>query len=748
MDPGNGHRSASRWRRWGLRPGVIAFLSCITVGIDFTAGSDACRAAADRTDWHEARRACQASWERGGADGDLLLLANAEMNLGNDAEALRLADPLLGGSLRADALQLTGVVLERGGQPTEGRKRLDEAVLRFEAGGAAAKAARAHYAIAGSFWREGRYRETLERLDASLVHARTVNDARMIGYVALMRGDVLRAVGDSRGAEREYEEASARLTAGGARAFVLLKQGMLRRELGYDHLSRSTFEEALADAKASGQRAAENAAHLNLAWNARKRGAMSEAQAHLDAWSGGPDFWYFYNLALMRADEGRLDEALTWVDRALSIASGDEAAWDGWYVRGKILHRSGDAAGAERAFEESIRIVERMRAALDLAELQPWVLTERRAPYEALVALHIRAGRDEDALEVLEALSARAFMDSMLARRVSGGSNAVDDAQSFLNAWSELEPPAASMLATVDSADVLIPFEVEGRVYVAWIPAGGVLELLDRGEANQVRALVRRITADPDAADAAAQLGAALLPDALAPGDRPLFIVPTAGFQGIPYAALRRGDRFLVQDRALAIVPSLRAMSVEPTLVASDRVVVFADADGTLPGAAAEAKAIAERFGVAALWGAEADTARLRGTGEAALLHIATHAGIGDRGAWLRMHDSNFEVRDVLACGIRANVVVLASCTSGVSRDAEYAGSLAAAFLANGSDAVIATLASVEDGETRELVRGLYAHDVAARPIQALALAQRDMIPRHAPRAWAPFALYVAGGMR
>ncbi len=745
MDPGKGRRSRSRWRRWGLRPGVIAFLSCIAVGVDFTAGSDVCRAAADRTDWHEAKRACEASWQRGGEAGDLLLLATAELNLGNDAEALGLAKLLLDGELRADALQVTGVVLERAGKPQEGRVMLDEAVLRFEASGAAAKAARAQYAIAGSFWREGRFRETLERLDASLLHARAVNDTRMVGYVALMRGDVLRAVGDARGAEREYAEAATRLTMGSARAFVLLKQGMLRRQLGFEQLSRSTFEEALADARASGQRAAENAAHLNLAWNARKRGALHEASAHLDAWSGGPDFWYFYNLAQLRADEDRIPEALTTIDRALANAGGDEALWEGWYTRGKILDRSGDVEGAERAFEESILIVERMRASLDLEELQPWVLEERRAPYEALIALRIRAGRSEDALEVLEALSARTFMDSMVARRVSGWSNAVDDAQSFLYAWRELEPRVGSALTALEWADVLIPFEAEGTVYVAWIGAGGAPDLLERGKANDVRALIAQIAADADATDAAVQLGRALLPETLAPSDRPLLIVPTGMFQRVPYAALRRGDRFLVQDRALAVAPSLRAMSLETTRVASDRAVIFADADGSLPEAAAEAVAIGERFAVSPLSGIEADSARLRATGEAGLLHVAMHAGIGDRGAWLRTSDGRFTVGDVLACGIRANVVVLASCTSGASRDAEYAGSLAAAFLANGSGAVIATLSSVEDGKTRELVRRLYEHGVAVRPIQALAQAQRDMIPTHSPHAWAPFVVYLAG---
>ena len=162
-------------------------------------------------------------------------------------------------------------------------------------------------------------------------------------------------------------------------------------------------------------------------------------------------------------------------------------------------------------------------------------------------------------------------------------------------------------------------------------------------------------------------------------------------------------------------------MRLPSTPVQSDRMVVFADTDGSLPGAAAEAEELVRANGAVAFVGREVTGDRLRATGEVGLLHLAMHAGVGDRGAWLRLHDGRFFVGDILGCGIRADVVVLASCSSGVSRSNEHTGSLAASFLANGSGAVIAALSSIEDDATRELVRGLYRHDVAERPIEALA---------------------------
>ena len=70
-------------------------------------------------------------------------------------------------------------------------------------------------------------------------------------------------------------------------------------------------------------------------------------------------------------------------------------------------------------------------------------------------------------------------------------------------------------------------------------------------------------------------------------------------------------------------------------------------------------------------------------------------------------------------------------------------GSLGASFLAAGSRAVLASLWSIEDRPTRELVRRFYAEGGDADPCAALARAQRVAIRQGlSPHLWAAFVLF------
>jgi CHAT domain-containing protein len=83
---------------------------------------------------------------------------------------------------------------------------------------------------------------------------------------------------------------------------------------------------------------------------------------------------------------------------------------------------------------------------------------------------------------------------------------------------------------------------------------------------------------------------------------RRLILVPHGPLHLLPFAALRDGEsrRYLIEDHELTYVPSASAL---PLLAArrtpfDGRVVVLGDPGGSLPSAAAEAKAVAGRFGV------------------------------------------------------------------------------------------------------------------------------------------------------
>ncbi len=724
------------------RPGVLAALVWLGIGGDFASGTEQCRAAAARTDWREAARACQTSWERGAGDGDLVRLAKAEMHLGREDRALELASSALDGAHRASALQVVGIVLDRRGETARARAALREAAALFARRDAAGEVARAHYGLAGSHWSRAEYGDTLAELSASEAAASRARDARMLGHVALMRADVLRAVGDAASAERGYEDAARALASRSSDlAFVRLKQGIMRRDLGLRHLARTSFEEALTLARASGQGLAEQAALLNLAWDGHLAGEPARGFRYLAAWKGAPDFQYLFNRGALEADEGRLEDARASLVAALELAPSDDRLWEGWYARGRVEERLGDPASAARSYEEAVSAIERLYAELELTDLQPWVLPLRREPYEALFALHAREGRTGAALAALDSLTARSFLDSLIVAGRLDSERALADREALLEAWRALGARRESGAPRAGEGELVAIVEALDRVYVVH-QHGAATSILDRGPAARARELASSFRADPAAEPAARELGALLLPEGLQAGDQPLTIVPSGSFSRLPFAALRHRGRFLVEHRDLALSPSLVRPEAWVSAARGSRGVVLADADGSLPAARAEAGEVARALGAELFLGADATAAALWDLGEVDVLHVALHGGVGEGGAWVRTADGVFTAHDALLSGVRARVVILAACSSAVSRRAEVSGSLAASFLANGSGAVIAAVASIDDRDTRALVRGLLENGVRERPVAALARAQRAMISIAPPRSWSYFVAY------
>jgi CHAT domain-containing protein len=170
--------------------------------------------------------------------------------------------------------------------------------------------------------------------------------------------------------------------------------------------------------------------------------------------------------------------------------------------------------------------------------------------------------------------------------------------------------------------------------------------------------------------------------------------------------------------------------------------VVLGDPGSDLPEAADEAVAVARMLDTEPLRGDAATSAVLRAAARADVLHLATHAGFTDRGAWIELADGRVDASTVLRWGLRPRLAVLASCTSAAQRVAGMWGSLAAAFLAAGSEAVLATLWSVDDEIAHRFVLRFYREGGARAPAQALARAQRAFAAAgEPPSMWAPFVL-------
>jgi CHAT domain-containing protein len=240
-----------------------------------------------------------------------------------------------------------------------------------------------------------------------------------------------------------------------------------------------------------------------------------------------------------------------------------------------------------------------------------------------------------------------------------------------------------------------------------------------------------------------------------------LVIVPHAVLHYLPFAALRSpARRWVVEDFALSTLPSASVLRhlVDKGAGASARALVVGNPDLgaglSLPWAEREARMVGqrERDSTVLVRGdaTEAQVKKLiEGVG---LVHFATHGELNESdplsSAVLLVagggEDGRLEVREVFGLDLRARLVVLSACETGLgklSRGDELVG-LQRAFLYAGTPAVVTTLWRVDDRASYELVRGFYSRLDGADPVEALRQAQREalLVFPH-PFAWAAFGL-------
>ncbi len=244
-----------------------------------------------------------------------------------------------------------------------------------------------------------------------------------------------------------------------------------------------------------------------------------------------------------------------------------------------------------------------------------------------------------------------------------------------------------------------------------------------------------------------------------------LYVVPAGILNLLPFAALLDGDRPLVEDFAVSVLPAAsalgyvrRAMPASPKLLAIGNP-AFGAGLAPLPAAEAEAQAVAALFPGARTWlGADAKEARLKKEiAQVDLLHLATHGEPNPRAPMFSaLHlapgdgdDGRLEVHEVLALDLHASLVVLSACQTAVQTGQrgelpageEFIG-LVAALLEAGAASVVASLWSVADQSTAELMEGFYRALPREGRGQALRSAQRALRQKHAhPFFWAPFVL-------
>jgi CHAT domain-containing protein/Tfp pilus assembly protein PilF len=250
-----------------------------------------------------------------------------------------------------------------------------------------------------------------------------------------------------------------------------------------------------------------------------------------------------------------------------------------------------------------------------------------------------------------------------------------------------------------------------------------------------------------------------------------LVLVPHGELHYLPFAALMEAgprSRFLVQRYELTTTPSA---SVWLALGRRHRqpgsgVLAMAPEDRVLPETKREVGVVARfagREGEVLIGGSASEARFRREAPDQRIIHLATN-GVFNRHNPLFSHvllapgageDGRLEVHEVFGLRLRADLVVLSACQtglgSGVAADIppgdDWVG-LTRAFLSAGAGEVIATLWPVDDRGTAELMAAFYGRFGEGRDaVTALASAQREMLASQAtshPYYWAGFT--VVGG--
>jgi pentatricopeptide repeat protein len=733
------------------------FVVCRTTEIE-------CRTAARELSTGIAVLVCQAEYVRTGEPATGAYLAGVLRRAGNTQAAAALANDLLATSARGDALQTLGRIaltdnrldaaisaLERARQIHLAERRFDQLAIDDQT-------------LAGIFIRQARFADALRALEDCITEGRQARDAVSEGYCHVSAGQALWRLGHFDGARRELERAQALLR--GDRDLAVLERhlGDLEQEIwrkpvrqGHHALAIGHFKKALEHAARAKLTHEAVTIELNLAYSFAQLDRPDEAMHHIDAARAmDPED---QRASLRKAIEAQVAYARGDLRAAAALGEAadedpkllDDDRMDIYAMQARIALADNDLERAEMWANRGVDIVERIRQA-QVLELRPWVLSSRRASYELLFATLARAGRFEDALMVFDQLQGRTLLDAMsranptAALDLRGAAAHAETLRALLPALSNA-PLAATgdrraIFGALASVDLLALVVADGDVWCV-TASQGRLAIANIGKIAELRPSFRQLAATPGDVALAERLGALILRDRMFRAtSSALRVILDGPVSTLPVAALRRGGQPLIAVRPIVRAPRLSQLGCAPA-APPRRTVVIADARGDLPAARLEAQDLARSRGTTAALGPDATTGALFAVRPDDALHVAVHADVGAAGGYLALYDQPVSALEIGARGLGPSLVVLAACDSAIAEDddVELATSLPTAFLASGSNQVVATLRPVSDPGAREIVGQFYRRGGLGDPVRALAKIQAALASS-SNLDWASFVVF------
>ncbi|MCU1349172.1 MAG: hypothetical protein JWO56_2202 [Acidobacteria bacterium] len=425
-------------------------------------------------------------------------------------------------------------------------------------------------------------------------------------------------------------------------------------------------------------------------------------------------------------------------------------------VRGNAAFALGDLTAAEADYRAGIAQVESERQQLE-PPMRIAYFENAGDLFTRLIELLLREGRTADALSVAESERARGLLD----RRAGEPAEIRTSPMTAADILASDSSAAILELALLDSGVAI--WLVRGHDY--WFarsaqPGAAV-------EASIEQYLVAVGGRDDAAAEREGrflyQQLVAPIATHLAPSET-VVVVPNGSLQSVPFAALLSpSGRYLIEERAIAVVPSATLFLSQPagrhpiptTLLAAAE--PFPSGYGGLPGAAEEVRRIGPLYGRGKVSiGSDIGPSQfLEGVSKADAAHFGGHAQLDaaqpDHSALVFESPSGGDPLLLTAAAIAQShfpsqpLVVLAACSTGRGkvRRTEGADSLARAFLHAGARTVVATLWDIDDSASATLFPSLHRNlRKGLLPSEALRSAQLAMLhgddqALRSPRFWA-----------
>jgi CHAT domain-containing protein/tetratricopeptide (TPR) repeat protein len=573
-----------------------------------------------------------------------------------------------------------------------------------------------------------------------------------------------------------------------------------------------------------------------VGWAAMEQHRPADARSLLEQAAKGPlDQWaapyVFRNLATAYRRLGRLADARSAVERALALAREYkmvDAESQALLERAQILQATRHTSAALDDAQSVVAILERVRARLSPPDfLRQGFGDIHKNAYEVVIDLLQHDGRVEEALSASELARARAFADLMAAHRT--GIAAGDEAMPLLgepaarpqtgdagamsvreSAVATASPPTAVQLAGLakELKSTIVEYWVGESSSYVWVVTGNgrvrsrALGVRTASLSAQVDVTVRDpLESGPVNRDVWRVLYRQLMGPVenwLPPPGARVTIIPHGPLFRLSFAALVDGkDRYLIERYALHYAPAGSVLQLMgrgtrdearrgPYLLVADPAPVPVLRGERplrrLPGARAEVTRIAQVVGSdphTVFTGSAAEEGLVRAQMPGArVIHLATHAVVGDRdalasfvalgsspaGASDARHDGRLTAGEVYDVPLQADLVVLSACRSarGVISSDGTAG-LTRAFLVAGASSIVAALWDVADATAAILMPRFYEEyarnvpkDEALRRAQLAVLGDlrrgRVTVPgpngairlTDEPAFWAAFALFGA----